>query len=228
MANKKQKKAEPAIEPEVMTAEEVAAEEAAKAAAEAEAPAAETAAAADTAEAEVEAEAESAAEELPTAEEMVQKLAAELTAANTAKEAAENQLLRMQADFDNFRKRTRTEKEQWRNQLIGEICSELLPVLDNFHWATAAIRQTDAESPHLPGIQMIENQLLAVLEGKGVKKIETAGAEFDPQLHEAIAQVAEAEAEGIAPGQIFDEVQAGYLIGEKVLRPAKVRIVAKA
>ena len=197
-----------AAEPEVMTAEEVAAEEAAK---EAETAAAETAE--DTAESEV-----------MTAEEAALKLTTEYEQLLKAKEESDNQLLRLQADFDNFRKRTRTEKEQWRHQIIGEICGELLPVLDNFHWAIAAITQTDAESPHLPGIQMIENQLLAVLSAKGVEKIDTAGADFDPQLHEAIGQVPVEDKDAV--GKVFDEVQAGYKIGDKILRPAKVRIAS--
>jgi molecular chaperone GrpE len=201
-----------AAQPEVMTAEEVAAEAAEKQAAatsEGEANEADS----DTA--------ASDAEPVMTAEEAALKLAAEYEELLKAKEESDNQRLRLQADFDNFRKRTRTEKEQWRNQIIGEVMSELLPVLDNFHWAIAAISQTDAESPHLPGIRMIENQLLALLSAKGVEKIDTAGADFDPQLHEAIGQVTvEDEA---AVGKIFDEVQAGYKLGDKVLRPAKVR-----
>jgi len=204
LTKKEKKQTEtPAVEPEVMTAEEVAAEEAAEMA--------------------EEAAEETAAEEEPTisAEEAAEKLAVAYKELQAAKEESDNQRLRLQADFDNFRKRTRTEKEQWRNQLIAEICGELLPVLDNFHWAITAMEKTDAESPHLAGVQMIEKQILGVMANKGVVKIETAGADFDPQFHDAIGQVEVEDAEQV--GKVFDEALAGYKIGDKVLRPAKVR-----
>lgn len=160
-----------------------------------------------------------------TVEETVAALSQAYAKLQAEKEAADAQLLRMQADFDNFRRRTRQEKDEWRVQNVVDYTAELLPVIDNFERAVGALKQTEMDANHLMGIEMISRQLAEVLNIKGVQKIPTVGAAFDPKYHEAIAQaIVEDDAQ---VGIITDEVQAGYKVGEKIVRVAMVRVGAK-
>lgn len=160
-----------------------------------------------------------------TVEETVAALTKAYAKLQAEKEAADAQLLRMQADFDNFRRRTRQEKDEWRVQNVVDYTGELLPVIDNFERAVGALKQTEMDANHLMGIEMISRQLVEVLGNKGVQKIPTVGTEFDPKCHEAIAQaIVEDDAQ---VGIITDEVQAGYKVGEKIIRVAMVRVGAK-
>lgn len=140
------------------------------------------------------------------------------------KEALDNQMLRLQADFDNFRKRTRAEKDEWRAMIVSGFCADLLPVMDNFRWAVMAMEKDEAAKPHLAGVQMILKQLLDVLAAKGVEPIKTVGEDFDPKFHDAMGQV-EVTDESQA-GKVLEEVMAGYKIGDKVIRVARVKVGA--
>lgn len=140
------------------------------------------------------------------------------------KAATDNQMLRLQADFDNFRKRTRAEKDEWRAMIVSGFCADLLPVLDNFRWAVMAMEKDEAAKPHLAGVQMILKQLLDVLAAKGVEPIKTVGEAFDPKFHDAMGQV-EVTDESQA-GKVLEEVMAGYKIGDKVIRVARVKVGA--
>ena len=140
------------------------------------------------------------------------------------KEALDNQMLRLQADFDNFRKRTRAEKDEWRAMIVSGFCADLLPVMDNFRWAVMAMEKDEAAKPHLAGVQMILKQLLDVLAAKGVEPIKTVGEDFDPKFHDAMGQV-EVTDESKA-GKVLEEVMAGYKIGDKVIRVARVKVGA--
>lgn len=140
------------------------------------------------------------------------------------KEALDNQMLRLQADFDNFRKRTRAEKDEWRAMIVSGFCADLLPVMDNFRWAVMAMEKDEAAKPHLAGVQMILKQLLDVLAAKGVEAITTVGEDFDPKFHDAMGQV-EVTDESQA-GKVLEEVMAGYKIGDKVIRVARVKVGA--
>ena len=140
------------------------------------------------------------------------------------KAATDNQMLRLQADFDNVRKRTRAEKDEWRAMIVSGFCADLLPVLDNFRWAVMAMEKDEAAKPHLAGVQMILKQLLDVLAAKGVEPIKTVGEAFDPKFHDAMGQV-EVTDESQA-GKVLEEVMAGYKIGDKVIRVARVKVGA--
>lgn len=140
------------------------------------------------------------------------------------KAATDNQMLRLQADFDNFRKRTRAEKDEWRAMIVSGFCTDLLPVLDNFRWAVLAMEKDDSAKPHLAGVQMILKQLNDVLTAKGVEPIKTVGEDFDPKFHDAMGQV-EVEDESQA-GKVLEEVMAGYKIGDRVIRVARVKVGA--
>ncbi|MDD4571942.1 MAG: nucleotide exchange factor GrpE [Clostridia bacterium] len=173
--------------------------------------------------------AENETEEEMTLEESAAKLAqayaalekehAELVASC---DEEEEKMLRLQADFDNFRRRTRTEKEDWRVQIIADISADLLPVLDNFQRAVDAMALDENASSHLAGIQMIKRQLTDVLANRGLKPIEALGCEFDPNCHEAISEM---EVENVdMAGKVVDEIQIGYKVGDKLLRPSMVRV----
>ena len=163
--------------------------------------------------------AETAEEEDPLA--AMAKALAEL---EQAKSETDNQMLRLQADFDNFRKRTRAEKEEWRSMIISGFCADILPVLDNFRWAVMAMEKDEAAKPHLAGVQMILKQLKDVLGAKGVEQIKTLGEDFDPKYHDAIGQV-EVDDEAQV-NKVVEEIMAGYKIGEKVIRVARVKVGA--
>lgn len=186
----------------------------------------ETAEAAKTAETAETAEtaAEPNEQEMPP-EEALATLSAAYARLEAEKQAVDNQLLRLQADFDNFRRRTRAEKEEWNQNLTANFCGELLPVIDNFGRALLALKASGADESHLQGVEMIARQLGELLINKGVERIATVGEPFDPQWHEAIGQTpVEDEAQ---VGMVTEEIQAGYKLGGKLLRVAMVHVGAK-
>jgi molecular chaperone GrpE len=131
---------------------------------------------------------------------------------------------RAQAEFSNYKKRQETERAQMA-QLAGMgLLRKLLPVADDFERALTTLPDNLSRLSWCEGILLIKHKLGAILESEGVKPIETAGKAFDPLYHEAVTYE---EAAGYADGQIVGEVQRGYMMGERVLRPALVR-VAKA
>ena len=99
-----------------------------------------------------------------------------------------NQLARLQADFDNFRRRTRAEKEDWQKNFNAVFCGDLLPVIDNFGRAMQALKTSEADAGHLAGVEMIARQLAELLASKGVERIPALGEDFDPNWHEAVGQ----------------------------------------
>lgn len=130
---------------------------------------------------------------------------------------------RLQADFENFRRRTRQEKEELSNMVVQDFIKELLPMLDNFDRAMAA-EATDAVK-FQQGVEMIYNQLAEVLKSKGLEKIDTTDAKFDPNFHQAVMRVENPDLEDEA---IAMELQKGYMVKGKVIRPAMVQVVANS
>ena len=131
---------------------------------------------------------------------------------------------RLQADFDNYRRRTRQEQCDLSAFVTQNLIKELLPVLDNFERALLS-RPTEDPSGFGAGVEMIYRQFQAVLEKQGVQRIETAGAQFDPARHEAIMTV---EDPNLAEGTIAEELQKGYEVCGKLLRPAMVKVVGRS
>jgi len=131
-------------------------------------------------------------------------------------------LLRLQADFENFRKRAQREKDEARQFANQSLIEKQLPILDNFEMALAAAK--DADPALRDGVQMIYDQLLGILRDSGVETIDATGEDFDPNLHEAISQQ---ETTGAEPGTVVEQVQCGYRLHERLVRPARV-VVAKA
>ena len=131
-------------------------------------------------------------------------------------------LQRMKAEFDNFKKRTLKEKEQYKQFLLEDFILELLPVLDNLERALASEEDT-GESVFAQGITMVRKQFLDVLEQGKLIRIPGVGKPFDPFLHEALSYE---PSDTIPEGIIINEVLPGYMIGSKVIRHSKV-IVSK-
>jgi molecular chaperone GrpE len=134
-----------------------------------------------------------------------------------------DQLLRTAADFDNFRKRSRKEIADAERQGRSDLLRELLPVFDNLERATAHASSTTDVQALADGIALVMRQFLDTLSRIGIERVATLGVPFDPMVHEAIQHLPTTEH---TPGTVAAEVQAGYRLGERLIRPALV-VVAK-
>ncbi|WP_018702495.1 nucleotide exchange factor GrpE [Anaeromusa acidaminophila] len=134
---------------------------------------------------------------------------------------AEDRYKRLYADFDNFRRRSRQEKEELSNVVAQNLILELLPVLDNFERALSSLSEEEAAGIG-SGVSMIYRQLFGALEKAGLSVVEAEGKEFDPQYHEAVLRVEDADQ---AEGTIVQELQKGYSVKGKVIRPSMVKVV---
>jgi len=132
-----------------------------------------------------------------------------------------DRFVRLQADFDNYRKRTAQEREEWVRSASRRLVEKLLPVVDHFELAAASSRQNRDFDALAKGVDMILRQLEQLLREEGVEPIETVGRPFDPELHEAIMRVDSAEH---GEGVVVEEVRRGYRMHGKVLRPALVKV----
>ncbi|MDQ6421137.1 nucleotide exchange factor GrpE [Paenibacillus sp. LHD-117] len=153
----------------------------------------------------------------------VEEQAEDTRYAELAKHADESQqrYLRAQADFDNFRRRTAKEKEELAQYASMKLIGQLVPIVDNFERAIAAASSNSDYESLAKGVDMIFRQLSQTLEAEGLKAIESVGQPFNPEFHQAIMQVESDEHE---EGIVVEEVQKGYMLKEKVLRPAMVKV----
>ena len=133
-------------------------------------------------------------------------------------EALTKQYQRLQADFDNFRKRTQSEKEQIGGFVRADLVGDLLGTLDNFDRALGA-EVSEEQAAFLEGFKMVHQQLLEALVNHGLEEIKALGEEFDPNIHQAVANAPSEEYEDGIINQVF---QKGYLVGGRVVRPAMV------
>ncbi|HEY9616524.1 MAG TPA: nucleotide exchange factor GrpE [Microcoleaceae cyanobacterium] len=156
-------------------------------------------------------------EALAQAESQLQSLKAQLDDRTT-------QYMRIAADFDNYRKRTQREKEDLEQQIKCTTINELLPVVDNFERARSHIKpQTEAETTIHKSYQSVYKQLVDCLKRIGVSPMRAKGKEFDPMLHEAVMRQATDE---FPEGTVMEELQSGYMLGDRVLRHALVKVAA--
>ena len=158
-----------------------------------------------------------------TGGEQAQDPAAELEALKKQLAEGAERMKRLQADFENFRRRTRQEKEELSNLVVQDFIKELLPMLDNFDRAMAA-EATDA-AKFQQGVEMIYNQLAEILKNRGMELIDTKEAKFDPNFHQAVMRVENPELEDET---IAMELQKGYMVKGKVIRPSMVQVVANS
>ena len=126
-------------------------------------------------------------------------------------------LQRVQAEFENYKKRVEKEKAQFTKVACSDVISEMLPVLDTFEMA---LKNTDDKEEFVKGVEMIYSQLFSTLEKIGIKPIQAEGKKFDPYLHEALMQEESDKEKGI----VIEEFQKGYQLNGTVLRHSKVKV----
>jgi len=158
------------------------------------------------------AEPEVQAEDIPPEEGFADALEAQLKEKN-------DRILRLQADFENFRRRTAKEKEELAAVITQNMLGDLLPLLDNFERAMA-VEQTDGEA-FRKGVEMIFTQLKEVLNKNGLEHIEAEGQPFDPNVHQAVMRV---ENPDVSDGTVTQVLQKGYRAKGRVIRPAMVQV----
>ena len=135
----------------------------------------------------------------------------------------QDRLLRTAAEFDNYRKRMDKERRDLAEFAAAGIVTELLPVLDNFERALQAPSAGEPDALR-KGVELIHKQLFDLLLKRGVKPIEALGADFDPNIHEAVIHEASHEHRD---GEVMQELQRGYRLGERLLRPAMVKVAKR-
>lgn len=149
-------------------------------------------------------------------DEDIEKLASENKELN-------DKLLRLRADFDNYRRRMLREREDIFVQANENIIEELLPVLDHLDLALqsadAAIEESENTKAFVEGFQMVANQLYSSLDKFGLQEVDATDAEFDPNVHEALSYI---PSEDVKENMVINQISKGYMLGEKLLRPAKV------
>lgn len=160
------------------------------------------------------AEAEQAAEEKqePAADERDEKIT-----------ELQNRLLRLQADFDNFRRRTTGEKEQLSSFVTAGVVGKFLKVLDNFERAEASAEKTSDFEGLLTGMKQIRRQFEDAFRELGVQEIEAQNVKFDPNLHEAVMRGQNPDLEDETIDMVFEK---GYKLQDRVIRHSKVRVIA--
>jgi molecular chaperone GrpE len=133
-------------------------------------------------------------------------------------------LLRVTAEFDNYRKRTERERREWADAAAADVIRDILPVLDDLERALTASAEAGAPDALHKGVKLIHRQLLDALRRHGVEPIEAIGRDFDPEWHESVAYEPAGDRRD---GEVIGEVRRGYKMGSRLLRAAMVR-VAKA
>jgi molecular chaperone GrpE len=138
-------------------------------------------------------------------------------------------LARRQADFENYRKRMERDRNESYNRMVGDVVSKLLPVLDNLRRALDAEGSLQANESEefrhfLSGVELIYKQLNTVLEGLGLQPVAALGHRFDPHVHEAVVTE---QTEEYEPDTVIQEIVPGYRLGEKLLRPAIVKVATR-
>lgn len=132
-----------------------------------------------------------------------------------------DRLLRLTAEFDNFRKRTMREKEEFRKFASENLLLELIEVYDNFERAIESAKNTDDVSSVVKGVEMVFKQFVSILEKEGLQKMECVGAEFNPHEHEALMHVEHPDHE---ENIVIGVCRPGFYLHSKVLRPAAVTV----
>ena len=164
--------------------------------------------------------AEAASADAPEAE------ASELDTLRRERDEAQDRLLRLQAEFDNYRKRIDRERRELGDHFASELLTEFLPVLDDVERALTAA-QASAEpalASHRQGLELIQKQFLDLLKRRQVAPIDALGTDFDPNMHQAVGQeVSDAHREG----EVIEDMRRGYRVGERLLRPSMVKVATR-
>jgi molecular chaperone GrpE len=167
-------------------------------------------------------EAEALAESV---EERVRRLEQQLAEAQRRAEELNDKYLRALADLENLRRRSRHERANAARDGEAAILLEVLPLLDNFARAMAAAQDSNDSEALMQGVGMAYDQLHAALARKGVRPIEAEGQPFDPQYHDAVGRL---ETTQHPEGSVAVEIQKGYMLGDRVLRPSRVMVAVRS
>lgn len=167
--------------------------------------------------------------ELLAAQAELEMVEAELQKVRAEQQEFQDVAARRQADFDNYRKRIERERVESYNRVVADVVGQLLPVMDNLrraHEAESSIEATESQEfrNFLHGVELISKQLNGVLENLGIEPVPTVGHPFDPHVHEAIATEQTNEFE---PDTVMQEIVRGYRLGDRLLRPAMVKVATK-
>ena len=163
-----------------------------------------------------------------------------LAAVQKERDTYKEQFLRAVADFDNYRKRIERERRELSEYAATDVLHELLPIIDNFERALSASapgasafakapadktaeKQVDIEA-FRRGVELIHKQMLELLRKRGVTHIDALGADFDPNVHQAVIHE---PSEGHREGEVMEELQRGYKLGDRLLRPAMVKVAKR-
>jgi molecular chaperone GrpE len=159
-----------------------------------------------------------------TPEELINQLQEQILAKETEARDNWDRFVRERADLENYRKRANREKEELLNYGNKSLLEEILPIVDNLERALAHADE-EGQSAVVEGIRMTHVMLVAALKKFGVTPIESVGSPFDPAFHQAMTQV---PTEDFPPNTVVEEFQKGYLIKERLLRPAMVTVATSA
>ena len=169
-------------------------------------------------ETQTEAVAESEDTEQLTADAEREELKKKLAEAESKTVEYRDSWMRSQAEFQNYKKRLERDNELTYVSMKGDIIKKVLPVLDDLE---RALQNRPADNSWASGIELIARKLQNILDSEGIKRIEAEGTEFDPKYHEAISHE---PADGVKSGFVIGVVQNGYMLGDRVIRPALVRV----
>jgi molecular chaperone GrpE len=160
-------------------------------------------------------------EGLPVATDPPPGGVSDVAALQRERDELQDRLLRKSAEFENYRKRVERERREQADRAVVELLSDLLVVVDDFDRALAAAITNDDTATYRQGVALIHAKLQDLLRRKGVHPIEVLGADFDPNVHEAVMQE---PSPGHREGEVVAELQKGYRLGDRLLRPAKVKV----
>lgn len=164
---------------------------------------------------EVEVEVEQVEEVILTEEQV------KIEALETEMKELKDRLIRIQADYDNFRRRTKQEKEAAAKYKAQNLIEEIIPAVDNFDRALGVKAESEEAKAILQGMEMVYRQLADALKNEGLEVIESVGQSFDPHFHQAVIQV---ETDEFESNHVVEELQKGYKLRDRVLRPAMVKV----
>lgn len=172
-------------------------------------------------EAQVDLEEVLAEEEATTEKTETDPLKEEIETLKAQLEEQENRYLRLQADFDNIKKRHIAEREAIQKYRSQNLAQDLLPALDSFEKALASASETPETKALLTGMEMVYKQILQALKNEGIEPIEAVGEQFDPNYHQAVMQDSNDSAES---NSVTAELQKGYKLKDRVIRPSMVKV----
>jgi molecular chaperone GrpE len=144
----------------------------------------------------------------------------DVEALKAERNALQDRLLRTAAEFDNYRKRIDRERREQSESAASSMLAEILPVVDNLERALQAPSGPEAAG-YRAGVELILRQLADLLRKRGVTPIDVVGADFDPRFHQAVSQET---SDAHRDGEVMEELQRGYMLGDRLLRPAMVKV----